>query len=73
VSSDYWSRPKADKSLSLVPLGIELHAGYIDGHVDTYLPSEVLPMKVAITPDGSVPYPSELGPGVFYIPISSLY
>jgi hypothetical protein len=30
-------------------------------------------MKVSQTPDGSVPYPDDLGPGVFYLPENALH
>jgi len=73
VSSDFWSRPADNGNVGLDTLELELHAGYMDGHVERYGPSEVVPMKVSKTSDGSVPYPSELGPGVFYLPRNALY
>ena len=51
---------------------IKLRAGYTDGHVESYSASEVVPMKVSITSDGSVPYPDDVGPGVFYLPENAL-
>lgn len=71
VSSAYWSRLKSDE-ISLERLTIKLHAGYTDGHVASYTPSEVVPMRVSVTSDGSVPYPDGTGPGVFYLPGDSL-
>jgi prepilin-type N-terminal cleavage/methylation domain-containing protein len=66
--SAYWSREgDPDK-----PPEIKLRAGYTDGHVETYSPSSVLPMKVAITSDGRTPYPDGVGPGVFYLPMGAL-
>lgn len=52
---------------------IKLHAGYRDGHVECYYPSETVPMEVSIIPDGSEPYPSGAGPGIFYLPEDALY
>ena len=52
---------------------IKLRAGYTDGHVETYSTSEVVPMKVSTTPDGSVPYPDGVGPGVFFLPTSAFH
>lgn len=70
VSSAYWSRTNPDGELDLDSLGIKLHAGFTDGHVEGFTSSDVVPMNVSITPDGSVPYPSGvgLGPGIFYLP-----
>lgn len=73
VSSAYWSRQKSGGNVSLDTLGIELTAGYADGHVECYRPSEVVPMRVSITSDGSVPYPDGIGPGVFYLPRNGLH
>jgi len=66
--SAYWSR-EGDPDQ---PPEIKLRAGYTDGHVETYSPSSVLPMKVAITSDGRTPYPDGVGPGVFYLPMGAL-
>ena len=57
ASSDFWSRPEPAGNVNLNTLGLKLHAGYTDGHVESYSPSEVVPMKVSFTPDGCVPYP----------------
>lgn len=67
--SAYWSGegdPSSGKPY------IKLRAGYTDGHVESYSASEVVPMKVSITSDGSVPYPDGVGPGVFYLPGNAL-
>jgi hypothetical protein len=68
--SAYWSR-NSDPNSSLTD--IKLQAGYTDGHVESYSASEVVPMKVPITSDGTVPYPDEIGPGIFYLPRNSLH
>jgi prepilin-type N-terminal cleavage/methylation domain-containing protein len=53
---------------------IKLKAGYTDGHVENYSASDVVPMRVSITPDGTVPYPDgESSPGIFYIPRNALH
>ncbi len=63
--SAYWSVP-GDPAARLPK--VKLHAAYTDGHVETYTPSEAVPMRVSITPEGVPPYPDGAGPGVFYIP-----
>jgi prepilin-type N-terminal cleavage/methylation domain-containing protein len=68
--SPYWSR-NGDPD-SNVP-DIRLQASYTDGHVQSYSASEVVPMKVSITSDGTVPYPDEVGPGIFCLPKDSLH
>jgi len=75
VSSAYWSRSNPDGNVSLDALDIKLHAGYTDGRVESFRASEVVPMKVSITRDGTVPYPSGvgLGPGDFYLPRNGLH
>jgi prepilin-type N-terminal cleavage/methylation domain-containing protein len=68
--SSFWSRRG--------PLGnapeIRLKASYTDGHVETYSASDVIPLKVSITPDGAVPYPDgPHSPGIFYLPGNALH
>ncbi len=72
VSSAYWSRRSDNSSITLRSLDIELHAAYADGHVECYSPSQTIVMKVSQTPDGTVPYPADLGPGDFYLPENAL-
>jgi hypothetical protein len=64
-----------DGDIALDMLNMNLHAGFTDGHVESFKSSEVVPMKVSITPNGSVPYPSGvgLGPGDFYLPEIALH
>ncbi|UCG57720.1 MAG: hypothetical protein JSU70_23005, partial [Phycisphaerales bacterium] len=68
--SAYWSRIGPNSNIGLGALDIKLRASYVDGHVESFKASEVVPMKVSVTSDGSVPYPSVvgLGPGDFYLP-----
>jgi len=67
--SSFWSR-KSDPNNSPE---IKLKAGYTDGHVETYSASNVVPMKVSITADGTVPYPDGVGPGIFFLPRNALH
>lgn len=64
----WWSGPGADVPLSA--LGIRLHAGYADGHVDDYAASEVVPMEVIYDRATGAPYPPGVGvgPGIFFLP-----
>jgi type II secretory pathway pseudopilin PulG len=73
VSSTFRSYQAVGHEADLAVLKIKLHAAYTDGHVESYYPSETVPMEVSITPDGSVPYPSSAGPGIFYLPEDALH
>jgi len=66
ASAYYWSGLSPDVDLST--LKIKLHAGYLDGHIGSYSPSEVLPMEVIIDRETGAPYEPGLGPGVFFLP-----
>ena len=74
ASVAFWSRLKTNVNISLDTLDIKLHGGYTDGHVESYSPAEVVPMKVSFTPDGSTPYPGwfSTNPGIFYLPKNGL-
>ncbi len=72
VSSAFWSRLKTD-SVNLKTLQVRLHAGFTDGHVESYTPSEVVMMRVSMRPDGGVAYPWGPGPGGFYVPRIALH
>jgi hypothetical protein len=52
---------------------VKLRAGYTDGHVGTYSPSEATPMRIGMTPEGVPPFP-DVGPtsGLYYIPNNAL-
>ncbi|MHC4544984.1 MAG: type II secretion system protein [Planctomycetota bacterium] len=73
VSSAFRSYPAARGKADLAMIKIKLYAGYTDRHVESYYPSETVPMEVSITPDGSEPYPSGAGPGIFYLPEDALH
>lgn len=55
-------------------LTIKLQAGFMDGHVESYRPSETAILEVADTLDGTTPTFSGagLGPGLFYIPRTAI-
>ncbi len=72
VSSSFWSARDKDGQADLDNMRVKLHAGYVDGHVERYTPSDVVPMRVSKTADGSAAYPDELGPGIFYLPENAL-
>jgi hypothetical protein len=68
VSSDYWFYPCSELEADPGTIDVKLHAGYTDGHVESYAASQTTLMQVSITPDGTSPYPEDLGPGIFYLP-----
>jgi hypothetical protein len=70
VSSAFWSRPGEPTREELAALNIKLHAGFVDGHVESYTPAETIPMRVILRPETGEPYPDSLGisPGLFYLP-----
>jgi len=70
VSSAYWSLP-ADVN-SPMPT-VRLSAAYTDGHVESFSSPDVVPMRVSIESDGSVPYLEGVGPGYFLLPRSGLH
>jgi prepilin-type N-terminal cleavage/methylation domain-containing protein len=66
LTSAWW---KADGDPNVALPNVKLRAGYTDGHVETYLPSDAIPMRIGMTPEGVPPFPDG-GPssGQFYIP-----
>ena len=73
VSSAYWAGRNEETEPAPDRPAIKLQAGYIDGHVESFTASDAIPMKVAITPDGTVPYPKELSPGTIFLPKNALH
>ncbi|MBL7186817.1 MAG: type II secretion system protein [Phycisphaerae bacterium] len=69
--SAYWSRTNPAESTP----EFKLRAGYTDGHVETYSPSDVVPMRVSLSRDGTVPYAegTGVGPGTFFLPTNALH
>lgn len=72
VSSAFWSCLKSDGDIGLDALKVKLHAGYMDGHVESYSPQDVVEMRVSTKPDGSKPFLGEYSPGIFYLPRNAL-
>ena len=70
LSSDYWSCQEDTKSD--LPQ-INLHAGYIDGHVEQFSYTDTFPLRVIIDPRKSEPYPDDIAPGMFYLPRDALH
>jgi prepilin-type N-terminal cleavage/methylation domain-containing protein len=69
VSSDYWATAGHGTEGELAALNIRLHAGYVDGHVESYLPADTVPMSLILNPRTGEPYSSGPGPsGFFYLP-----
>jgi hypothetical protein len=75
TSPSFWSRLDTDGMMRLDGLGLKLRAGYIDGHVESFRASKVVPMKVSKSNDGSVPYTSGIGtsPGHIFVPQNALH
>ncbi len=73
VSSDFWSRWCGSEKIGLDEIKVELNAGYADGHVERYSVAEVVPMEVSKNPQGTLPYPESLSPGIFYLPAKALH
>lgn len=65
----YWSGGDTSGS---APPDAKLHAGYNDGHIESYSSAETAVMSVIRYPETSEPYPSWLGPGDFHVPQSAL-
>jgi hypothetical protein len=71
LSSAYWS---SEFTAGPTSPEIKLRAGYADGHVETFLSSDTLMMKVIIDPAASAPYPDDIdGPGWFFLPATALH
>ena len=71
IESAWWSRPASDSSGSST-INVKLHAAYTDGHVESFAPSEAVPMKAIMNRATNTPYPSGVGPGDFYLPRNGL-
>ena len=70
LSSAYWSREGVAGSDAPE---IKLHAGYADGHVESFSSLDTLIMKVIMHPETGEPYPDDIAPGNFYIPTNALH
>ncbi|MBW8040613.1 MAG: type II secretion system protein [Planctomycetes bacterium] len=71
IESAWWSR-SASGGLNLSTINVKLHAAYMDGHVESFTPSEAVPMKAIMNRFTNEPYPSGMGPGDFYLPRNGL-
>jgi prepilin-type N-terminal cleavage/methylation domain-containing protein len=71
IESAWWSCP-ASGGLNLSTINVKLHAAYSDGHVESFTPSEAVPIKAIMNRFTNEPYPSGVGPGDFYIPGNGL-
>ena len=69
LASPYWSRKGSEESGFPE---IKLHAGYTDGHVESYSSSDTMTMKVIWKIETGEPYPPGIGPGDFYLPLEAL-
>jgi hypothetical protein len=67
VSSAYWYRRESD-SFNLNTITTRLHAGYTDGHVESFSPLETVPMRISIAQDGSRAFDDAVGKRVFFLP-----
>jgi type II secretory pathway pseudopilin PulG len=63
--SSYWAVP-GDPEIGMPK--VKLRAAFTDGHVETYTASEVVPMKISMTPQGVPPYPDGSTGGTFFVP-----
>ncbi|MHC4476063.1 MAG: type II secretion system protein [Planctomycetota bacterium] len=71
--SAFWSRLESE-GFNLNTINIRLHAGYADGHVESYKASEAATMKVIKLRSTNEPYEyDEHGPGYFYLPVTALH
>ena len=68
--SAYWCR---SGSINSSRPDIKLHAGYTDGHVDSFTSLDTVPMRVSKSADGTVPESGSIGLGIFYLPKNGLH
>jgi prepilin-type N-terminal cleavage/methylation domain-containing protein len=67
-----WWKAEGDPNVAMPD--VKLRAGYSDGHVETYTPSEAVPMRISATPSGVPPFPaSDPSGGMFYIPRNAMH
>jgi type II secretory pathway pseudopilin PulG len=63
--SSYWA---VEGNPELAMPKVKLRAAYTDGHVENYSATEVVPMKISMTPGGVPPYPDGSSGGTFFVP-----
>jgi hypothetical protein len=67
-SSAFWSLPTSNPETDIDNIKLSLSAGYIDGHVESFTPNQVIPMRVSKKADGSNPESVGVGAGIFFLP-----
>ena len=70
LSSAYWSREDLDGSNAPE---IKLQAGYTDGHIETFSSLDTIIMKVILIPETGEPYPEDIAPGNFHLPLNAMH
>lgn len=68
ISSAFWSKRGNGAFEELRQMEIRLHAGHVDGHVESYTPADTRAMYVIKRPETNEPYGPGEGPGAFYVP-----
>ena len=69
VSCNFFSVLDANGEIKTESMNVKLNASYVDGHVETYTPADVMSLKISVKPNGTLPYPDNISPGgTFYIP-----
>jgi hypothetical protein len=67
-SSDVWAIEARNNTSTPDMSDVDLYAGYTDGHVEKYTPSEATEMRVSLSYDGMRPSATGMGPGTFFLP-----
>jgi prepilin-type N-terminal cleavage/methylation domain-containing protein len=68
VSSDFWALPGHGTQRELAALDVKLHAGYVDGHVESYSPGDTVPMSLIGNVETGEPFSGPAPSGFFYLP-----
>jgi prepilin-type N-terminal cleavage/methylation domain-containing protein len=72
IESAWWSHPNPDGKADLSKVSVRPCAGYTDGHVESFAPSEAIPMKAIMIRATNQPYTGWISPGDFYLPRNGL-
>jgi hypothetical protein len=72
TSFSFWASQPDPNETNLQDLDLKLNATFTDGHTETYSPSQTAIMQVSIDQQGTTPYPDDIGPGQFYLPLNIL-
>lgn len=68
ISSAFWSTSGSGTFDELWQMEVRLHAGHVDGHVESYSSANTRAMYVIKQPETNEPYEPGVGPGTFYVP-----